>query len=165
MKHHRKIKTIVSVLIKGGITGIIAFGFVPFLFTMEKSNLVISLVDGLIIGLLFGLAENIFFTNRLKKLPFSVLLFIRTIVYSIIFFVGTIIMILILLYDGGLSISEFGSQKSIDYITNIHPGLGLFPALIISFIISYLWQINSMLGRGVLLKYVRGKYHKAGVRR
>ena len=160
MKYHRKIKSIVSVLIKGGITGIIAFGFVPFLFTMEKSNLVISLVEGLIIGILFGFAENMFFTNRLKKLSFSVLLIIRTIVYSIIFFVGTIIMILILLYDGGLSISEFGSQKSIDYITDIHPNLGLFPAVIISFIISYLWQINSMLGRGVLLKYVRGKYHK-----
>jgi len=69
-------------------------------------------------------------------------------------------MVLLLLYYGGLSISDLGSQKSIDYITDIHPELGLFPAIFISFIISYLWQINSMLGRGVLLKYIRGKYHK-----
>ncbi|RKY90053.1 MAG: hypothetical protein DRQ01_09815 [Ignavibacteriae bacterium] len=160
MKHHRKIKSIVSVLIKGGITGIIAFGIVPYLFTMEKSNLVISLVEGLIIGILFGFAENMFFTNRLKKFSFSALLIIRTFVYSIIYFGGAMIMLLILLYYGGLSISDIGSQKFYDYITNIHPQLGLFPAVFISFIISYLWQINSMLGRGVLLKYVRGKYHK-----
>jgi len=160
MKHHRKIKNIVSILIKGGITGIIAFGFVPYLFNTESSNLVISLVEGLIIGLLFGLAENIFFTTRLKKLPFSVLLIIRTFAYSIIWFWGEIIMLLILLYYGGLSISDFGSQKFIDYITVTHPELNIFAAVLICFVISYLWQINSMLGRGVLLKYIRGKYHK-----
>jgi len=161
MKNHKKMKTIVSVLIKGGITGIIAFGFVPFLFTYESSNLLlIRLIEGLIIGILFGLAENIIFTNRLKKLPFSALLIIRTIVYSIIWFCGAMIMLLILLYYGGLSISDFGSQKFLDYITDIHPQLGLIPAVFISFIISYLWQINSMLGRGVLLKYIRGNYHK-----
>ena len=160
MKHHRKIKTIVSVLTKEGITGIIAFGFVPFLFTYESSNLLISLIEGLIIGLLFGLAENIFFTNRLKKLSFSALLIIRTFVYSIIWFWGSLIMALILVYYGGLSILDYGSPKFYDYITDIHPQLGLIPAVFISFIISYLWQINSMLGRGVLLKYIRGKYHK-----
>jgi len=160
VKHHKKIKTIVLVLIKSGITGVIAFGLVPFLFTYESSNLLIRLIEGLIIGILFGLAENIIFTNRLKKLRFSTLLIIRTIVYSIIWFCGAMIMVLILIYYGGLSISDYGSQKFLDYITDIHPQLGLFPAVFISFIISYLWQINSMLGRGVLLKYIRGKYHK-----
>jgi len=69
-------------------------------------------------------------------------------------------MVLILVYYGGLSILDYGSPKFYDYITDIHPQLGLIPAVFISFIISYLWQINSMLGRGVLLKYIRGKYHK-----
>jgi len=160
VKHHRKIKTIVSVLLKGGITGIIAFGFIPYLFNTGSVNLVISLIEGLIIGLLFGLAENIFFGTRLKKLPFSVLLIIRTFVYSIIWLWGEIIVVLVLLYYGGLSISDWQSQKFVDYITVTHPELNIFAAVLICFVISYLWQINSMLGRGVLLKYIRGKYHK-----
>ena len=127
---------------------------------MESSNLSILLVEGLITGLLFGLAERIIFTNRLKKLPFSVLLIIRTLVYSIIWVWSQMIMVIILVYYGGLSISDYGSQKFIDYITAIHPELSIWVAIFISFSISYLWQINSMLGKGVLLKYIRGKYHK-----
>ncbi len=73
---------------------------------------------------------------------------------------AAIIMIIILLYYGGLSISDYGSPKFYDYIKDTHPELNMFAAVFISFIISYLWQINSMLGRGVLLKYIRGKYHK-----
>ena len=160
MIYKRKFKTIVSVIVKGGITGIIAFGFVPFLFTMESSNLSIMLVEGLITGLLFGLAESIIFTKRLKKLPFSVLLIIRTLAYSIIWFWSQMIMVIILVYYGGLSISDYGSKKFIDYITAIHPELSIWVAIFISFSVSYLWQINSMLGKRVLIKYIRGKYHK-----
>ena len=69
------------------------------------------------------------------------------------------IMVIILLYYGGLSISVYGSQKFYDYITAIHPELSIWVAVFISFSISYLWQINSMLGKGVLVKYIRGKYH------
>jgi len=154
MKHSRKIKTIISVLIKSGFTGIIAFGFFPFLFTMESSNLSFMLMEGLIIGLLFGLAENLIFTKRIKKLSFSVLLIVRTLVYSIIWFCSQMIMVVILIYYGGLSISDYGSQKFIDYITDIHPELSIWVAVFISFSISYLWQINSMLGKGVLVKYI-----------
>ncbi|MBI9072624.1 MAG: adenylate/guanylate cyclase domain-containing protein [Melioribacteraceae bacterium] len=146
---------------KFGVIGFI-ISILADLITSHSGLLLESSIIGLMIGFLIGLFENFITIPKFRRLPFYLLVAIRTIVYSGII-ISSIFMIVM------IKLSFANKCALIDVINNdqlnqffwendLHI---IFLVLIgLSFVINVIWQINLLLGKGVLLKYITGKYHK-----
>ena len=113
---------------------------------------------GLFLGLSFGifelfLPENI--ARRLKKLPFLVLIVTKASIYTILVFLVTAILGLISgLIQGKLNEELWQGFLSMGHIITI------IMTVVCYTIIIFFLQISRIMGSGVLLRFLSGKYHK-----
>ncbi len=116
-----------------------------------------SVLIGLPLGLALGVLELFLFPKtqqKLLRLPFTWLIIVKTILYtSIIFLVTATIGLFVGLFEGK-NIDEF--YESV--LSRSQVVIIVYSLVIYMLIIFYL-QINRLLGEGVLLKFLKGKYY------
>jgi adenylate cyclase len=156
IKH--KLKTISIVTIAGIIIGILfanlAFGFTYY--RIIKG----ALIGGMITSLSSSV-EMFFFQKRFKRLNFSVELLLRSFFYVLIISFSTLLVVVIheSMEDGIDIVSTlFGNDVS-NFLTGDFIFVFIF-AIAGSLSMNFIWQINKMLGRGVLFNVILGKYRR-----
>jgi len=117
-----------------------------------------AVVIGLSLGLNFGILELFLLKKlnlQLKKLPFPLVAIIKVLLYTSIVFISFNSLGLIYGYFQGKNLEQFyASLLTIGRMAQIMTALVMY-----SIIILFL-QISRLLGDGVLLKVLYGKYHK-----
>ncbi|MBK8983259.1 MAG: adenylate/guanylate cyclase domain-containing protein [Ignavibacteria bacterium] len=154
-----KIRSVIYLSLPGLIVGplftVIVFGANP-----------VTILKGAIIGFMITSVSSVFeiyvFQNNFKKLKFITALLIRTGFY--IFIISFSVIIVWVVHESSLNnASLFETLLSSDFRFFILKGdfknIFIF-AISFSFLMNFIWQINILLGRKVLLKYISGKYHK-----
>lgn len=113
---------------------------------------------GINLGLGFGILELFIITkyqHQFQKLPFSLHLVLKTILYAIIILiVAGSISLLLGLIEGVQMEFFFGALLSPGFYSLI-----IYTLIIYTLLVFYM-QINRMLGEGVLLKFLWGSYYK-----
>ena len=116
------------------------------------------MVIGLSLGINFGILELFLLKKlnlRLKKIPFHFVAIIKVVLYTSIAFLSFNIIGLIYGLLQGKNLEEFyASLLTIERMSQIMTALVMY-----SIIILFL-QISRLLGEGVLMKFLYGKYHK-----
>ncbi|NQU88332.1 MAG: hypothetical protein HQ541_21500 [Mariniphaga sp.] len=118
----------------------------------------LALIMGGALGLSYGIFDLFLFKKSKKlflKLPFLVTILIKSIVYSlIIYFTTGLIGLIAGLIDGKQIEELYDSIFSMEQIVLVIYTLTLYA------LFSFYVQINLLLGEGVLLKFLLGKYRK-----
>lgn len=127
-----------------------------------EESLMIILPLGIIIGLIFGIIEILFFKRILAKTSFGKKIFLKIIIYTllILFLVATSTF---LGYSLSLNKSIFSSQvlkHSANYISNISFWFVIFYSALAFGVSLFLTEVSDNLGQDVLKNYIIGKYHK-----
>ncbi len=120
-----------------------------------------SILIGLPLGFVFGILELFpvtAFQRRLSRLPFSWLIVVKTLTYTLAVYLVIAFVTLAGGYMEGRSLREFTQVMA----SRSQAVLILYTLLVYLLIVLF-FQIDRLLGRGVLFKFVRGKYHKPTV--
>jgi adenylate cyclase len=124
-------------------------------FISDRRISVIGLVIGIVLAMPLALLEESTFDKRMRRLPFSVALLAKTFTYigSLILVFSSVGLVFGLLE--GLPMSEFWASFS-------DPSLALQVAagFVLYLIIVFFRQLDRILGPGVLLSYLLGRYHR-----
>ncbi|MEO8666220.1 MAG: adenylate/guanylate cyclase domain-containing protein [Ignavibacteria bacterium] len=153
-----KIRSITIITVIGTIVGvlftIIAFGY-------DSARVLKGAVAGFLITFLLGIFENFVFQNRFNKLRFSIVLLIRTLMYVLV--ISFAVIFVWVVHESSVNDATiFQTLSGNDFKHFILQGdfksILLF-AILTSFLINLFTQVNSLLGKGVLLSYIKGKYH------
>ncbi len=153
-----KLKTVLIAAVTGGVIGTL---FTCIAFGMDLEHAVKGFIAGAIISFLSALFEKFIFEVKLKKLNFSLIVLMRTFVYILIisFSVLTVWVVHESLLNSRGFIATVMTDDFSNFLTGIFPYILIF-AFTISFFMNFMVQINRLLGKGVLLSYITGKYHK-----
>ncbi|MFC2083436.1 adenylate/guanylate cyclase domain-containing protein [Bacteroidota bacterium] len=117
-----------------------------------------AFIVGLVMGLCFGVLELFLITklnNKLKILPIVSIILIKTFIYTlIIYFIANVLGLVVGFFEGK-TIDEFYSSllQPFQFYLVLY-SLGIFSVMI------FFMQISRLLGEGVLLKFLFGKYNK-----
>lgn len=153
-----KLKKIMFVTILGGIIGPL-FTCIAFGFDLERA--IKGFIAGVLISALSAYFETFIFRGKLKKLRFSFILLLRSLAYITIISFSVLMVWVVresMLNSRGL-IDTIQTDDFRNFITGTFPFIFLF-AFSFSFLMNFLVQINDLLGKGVLLSYITGRYHK-----
>lgn len=154
-----KLKGVFTVTLAGMIIGV-SFACIAFGFDIER--VVKGLIVGFLISFLSSFFEKFVYETRLKKLKFSIVLLIRTLVY--IFIISFSVILVWVVHESAINsrglIATMQTEDFQHFITRGDFPYILIFSITIGFLINFLLQLNSLLGKGVLLSYVTGKYHK-----
>jgi adenylate cyclase len=153
-----KLKTVLFVTAAGVVIGPL---FVAIAFGNDLERIIKGMIAGFLITSLSSIFEIFVFTDKFKKLNFSILLAIKS-----IFYVLLISYSVLLVWVGHESminnVSWLTTMKNPDFAKFIRGDFMfiLFFATSVSLLINFSVQVNNLLGKGVLFNYIMGKYHK-----
>jgi len=128
-------------------------------------TLVYTLATGFLTGFIIGFFE-LFFSHPLAgKLPYSILLFLRTILYFSITLVCVYLPFRIYLNEAGYTRDVLNDPWIYSDIEKIYflANINTIYILLLTIIATFIWQLKSFFGKGVLFNYLTGKYHKPSV--
>jgi adenylate cyclase len=147
--------------IKLGLIGIAVSIILILIFQQQKIFIEISLL-GFTIGFMIGLFEYFISQPKLRKIIFPLAILLRSTVYAVIIILSVALLASIKLsFVNQCSLFEaFGDQNFFDFIVDANLHLVLAVLIVLSFLINFILQINQLLGPGVLINYLIGKYHK-----
>lgn len=154
-----KIKGMLLVTVSGMIIAVL---FTSIAFGFDTERTLKGLIAGFSISFLSSFFERFIYDPKLKKFKFSLVVLIRTLVY--IFIISFSVIAVWVVHESLInSRSLIASMQSEDF--RYFMTKGDFPyilifAITVGFIINFLMQLNSLLGKGVLLSFITGKYHK-----
>lgn len=151
------IATLFGVMI-GPLFVCIAFGF-------DFERALKGIIAGFSISFLSSFFEKFIYDPRLKKLKFSLVVLIRTLVY--IFIISISVISVWVVHESAInSRSLIATLQTEDFryfmIRGDFPIILAF-SITIAFLFNFFIQLNSLLGKGVLLSFLTGKYHKPKV--
>lgn len=154
----RRIKTVAIVSLSGIITGIL-FANIAFGFTYYR--IIKGAVIGFMITSISSAAEIYFFPYKLKRLNFSVELFIRSLFYIVLITFSTLTVVLLheSMEDGTSLYATIYGKDFIDFINTDFIYIFIF-SIFGSFAINFIWEINKVLGKGRLVNIILGKYRR-----
>lgn len=141
-------------IVVGPLFTVIAYGFS-----------IVPLIKGIIVGFLItsvsAYFETLVFRERFKYLKFSYVLIFRTLFYVLL--ISLVVIAVWVVHEGSINnatILQTLAGEDFSYFMRKGDFRTIFFfALSASFLINFFTQINSLLGKGVLLNYVTGKYH------
>ena len=160
----REFKDSIFRAIRFGLVGTIA-GIILHAIWGNLETVVYTMSTGFLTGFFIGFIELFFSNPRAGKLPYSILLFIRTIIYFIITLLCVYLPFRIYLSEAGYTrgvLSDphiYAQIEKVYYLANINT----LYILIFTIIATFIWQLKSFFGKGVLLNYLSGKYHKPSI--
>ena len=153
-----KLKTIGIVTLSGIIIGVLfanlAFGFTFF-------RIIKGILIGALIASLSSSAEMFIFPKKLKRLSFISELIIRSFFYILIISLSTLLVVVIhesLEDQMGFIETLFGNDVK-DFLQTDFIYVFAF-SIFGSLLMNFIWQINRILGKGVLLNTILGKYRR-----
>jgi len=116
-----------------------------------------SVIVGFPLGLAFGVLELFLFpkTKLLRRWSFSKMLVFKAVTYTAVIYGVTIVLMLIMGLAEGRKVQELWV-----YLVSPTQLILVIYTLAIYSLLVFLLQVNSLLGEGVLWKFIRGKYHK-----
>lgn len=125
-----------------------------------------TLLNGVVIGCILGfgtsVADVFLFSRYRQQLSFSVIITLRTLFY-VVLIVGTVFYVILVhsswMHDVSLS-AAFYSPKFQIFLWEGEFVRVIVYALVASFLINFVRQVNRLLGHNALLMYVTGKYHQ-----
>ena len=124
-----------------------------------------TIINGFLIGFFVGFFELIFSNPKLARIPYTLLLLFRTITYFLLTLVTVYLLIVIYLYSNGMSTwylrdpQLYEQVKEVYFLTNIN----MVYILILTIVVTFVWQLKSFFSKGVLLNYLFGRYHKPAI--
>jgi len=150
--------------IKFGIVGSL-IGFVLHVTWGNLDELKYTIITGFIIGFFIGLFELIFSSSNVKRLPYSVLLLFRTIFYFLITIISVYSLLLINLKNNGLELMSLADPQKFEEIRDVYflTNINTIYVLIFSLVATFVWQLKSFFGKGVLFNYLTGRYYKPSI--
>lgn len=116
---------------------------------------VIGLAIGIVLAMPLALLEESTFDERMRRLPFSIAIVVKALTYagSLVIVFTTVGLVFGLLQ--GLPMEEFwASFSDPDLAKQVGTGFVLYV------IIVFFRQLDRLLGPGVLLRYISGRYHR-----
>ena len=124
-----------------------------------------TISSGFIIGFLIGLFDFLFSVSVIKKLPYSVLLLLRTSLYFLITIICIYGVLIIFLKANGLSSESLRDPQTFEKISQTYflVNVNTLYVLTIAMVISFLEQLKSFFGKSVLFNYLIGIYHKPSI--
>jgi len=142
--------------IGGGIVGI------TFSFFTSADDLFILFIIGFTGFLMINMSNQIINASRLKKIPFLLLLISRTVIYLIIILITLFSIVYITYYlEDGISLGPAIERYYYRNMVATHDFIyGMSYAVISAFVFTFFTQLNLLVGRGKILKYISGRYHK-----
>ena len=117
-----------------------------------------SVLIGFPLGLIFGVLELFLFPkayNHFRRWSFTKILIFKTFVYTAVIYVVTVALAIASGFYEGRQLSEFPP-----YLVSVGQIVLVLYALVIYGLLIFFLQVNHLLGKGVLWKFIRGKYHK-----
>ena len=147
----RKLKTLALICLFTSIAGVI------YQVIDDRRLDYRSVTVGLPLGLAFGILELFLFpkSRLLRRWSFSRMLVFKAVTYTVGIYVVTIVLMVVMGLAEGRRIQEL-------WVYLASPGqlILVFYTLVIYSLLVFLLQVNSLLGEGILWKFIRGKYHK-----
>jgi adenylate cyclase len=157
-------KTYFILGIKFGIIGSL-IGFIIHFLWGNLQEVKYTIFNGFIIGFFVGFFEQIFSITKVARFPYSLILFFRTLTYFILTIVSIYTLILVYLYSNGLSTlylrdpEKFEQIKNVYFLTNINA----IYIIVLTLVVTFIWQLKSFFGKGILINYLIGRYHKPAI--
>jgi adenylate cyclase len=155
----RKLKGVALWAVLGVVLGAI---FPLVTFGLDAGPLVNGVIVGLVVGTVGAFVELFVFQQRFRRLPFSFVLLLRVVFYLLL--IGSTAIFVIAFYqslDNGVSLSEaFNLSEVQTFLTGGEFYLIVLYTVVAGITINFIRQINRLLGQGVLLNYITGKYHR-----
>ncbi len=153
-----KLKTVLLVTLAGIIIGPL---FVAIAFGNDLERIIKGMIAGFLITSISSIFEIFVFTDKFKKLNFTILLTVKSVFYILLISYSVL-----LVWVGHESMinhrSWIATMKNPDFAKFIRGDFMfiLFFAASVSLLINFSVQVNNLLGKGVLFNYIIGKYHK-----
>ena len=147
--------------LKFGIVGSV-IGFFSHAIWGNLDEVIFTIVTGFCIGFLIGIIEIIFTRPKILSLPYSLLLFIRTLIYFTISLACVYYILVIYLKMKGLTTEvlmnpqQFKELSDIYFLTNVN----ILYIMLFTMIATFFWQLKNFFGKGVITSYLIGRYHK-----
>lgn len=125
-----------------------------------------SFLNGIIIGAILGAgtssADAFFFSRYRQKLSFTVIIALRTLFY-VVLIAGTVFFVILWhaswMHDTTLT-GAYADPKFQEFLWRGEFLRIIIYALVASFFINFIRQVNRLLGHNALLKYITGRYHQ-----
>lgn len=158
----RPIKNVLMTNLKYGFAGLIT-SFLIVLLSKEITFLPELTIAGFLIGFFIKEIETTLSKTRLRKLNFKSQIILRPIIYSTVtlLIIIFIILIKISIDQNCTLLSAVGEKSFWNYLFKTNFYLIVILILTVSLLVSFIWQVNLLLGPGVLMKFVAGKYQTA----
>lgn len=161
MIHKLFLKHNIKISLKFSLGGL-AVSLILNLISNHPEIIIETSIIGAVIGFLIGAFENFVTFPKLRKMPFPLVMIIRTLVYSLIIILSIIMLALVKLsiMNQCSLFDAFERDQLLEFIISNDLHIVFIVLMTLAFFLNAFWQINLLLGRGVLWKYVTGKYHK-----
>jgi|SRR6185436_19134904 len=153
-----KLKIVLLVTTAGILIGPL---FVGIAFGNDMERLIKGMIAGFLITFTSSIFENFVFTDQFKKLNFSLLLLVKSVFYILL--ISYSVLLVWVVHESMLNhLSWLATMKGRDFAKFIRGDFMyiLLFASSVSLLINFAVQVNNLLGKGVLLNYILGRYHK-----
>ena len=124
-------------------------------FILDRRISIVGLVIGIALAMPLALLEESTFDERMRRLPFSVAILAKSLVYIGSLFAVFISASLVFGLLQGLTMDDFWAS-----FTEPHYYIQVAVGFVLYVIIVFFRQLDRILGPGVLLSYFRGRYHR-----
>jgi len=125
-----------------------------------------TIFTGFLIGFFVGFFEIIFSNSKVGKFRYSLILLIRSITYFLIIIIIMFSVTQFYLNSIGLEfISIKNDPQKFEQIKNVYflVNINVIYSMVLTLIATFIWQLKSFFGKGVLINYLTGKYHKTSI--
>lgn len=142
-----------------GIVGSLIASLVA-LISKEMTFLPEIVIAGFLTGFFVREIEISLSKTRLRKLSFRFQILLRPLIYiGVTFFIILLIIFIKVLLNTNGTISEALSENGFwNYLFHTNFYLLFILLITIGLLVSFIWQVNLLLGPGVLMRFVAGKY-------
>lgn len=158
IKQKEKIRLLLKITLIGVLIGML---FTVIAFGLDEARLLKGGIAGFIITFLIGLFEFFVFQKNFKKVRFSIGLLIKTLVYVCVISIAVICVWVVhesMVNEASLTDTLKSNDFSFFMLHGDFKSILLF-SIVTSFLMNLFTQVNSLLGKGVLINYITGKYH------
>jgi len=159
-----QLKSYLFLGVKFGISGAL-IGFVLHALWGNFQEITYTIINGFLIGFFVGFFELVFSNSKLVRLPYSLILLFRTITYSLLTVITVYSLIIVYLYSNGLNTGYLSDPQKFEQIKNVYflTNINMIYILVLALVATFVWQLKSFFGKGVVLNYLIGSYHKPAI--
>ena len=125
-------------------------------------NLIIGILVCIVGATLLASLEVLYLGKLLRKKPFGLTLCIKTIIY-LMFMIFFISMVILYIYSGEINKPLFSGdvfKLYVDFLFSANIIMSIIYWSIACLSALFILQVNDKFGQGVLLNFLRGKYHR-----